>query len=399
MFSKMIDLSLLKSERNAGIISTVVTLFISIVVLEVITRNVLFEQNIPSSPSKLDVTEYDPEYGWRLKPNYVGQANQDSSPRLIYHINENGFRGAAIQADTWSKDTIRIIFLGGTNGFGLDVVEFETIPKIIETNLARKLPNLHIEIINFSVPGHGFDQQLMKLEKEGIRYVPDIVVKLFDTDNIYSITYPAHRFIDTATVTDYSKPFYTLQTLNKASNKTLVLNNFPPVESLSEDLLNTWEREFIPSTFLGFIGRYLKVAKYIDSSLNFINTEHYFGKSEIYPEYSSSSDSMLLLVHLIAEFQKNIKEQNAREVFVVIPSIDNFIYNNIHPAAHLSLKKTCQITKLSCIDLLNEFIENDGKALFVSNKRHLNSQGHKVVANAIDEHIYKLVQSISLSRR
>ncbi len=79
-------------------------------------------------------------------------------------------------------DTYRIMFLGDsfTWGVGLDIEE--TIPKQIEKVLLVEIENL--EVVNAAIPGYNTVQELMLLKDKGLKYEPDMIVLIYNLNDI-----------------------------------------------------------------------------------------------------------------------------------------------------------------------------------------------------------------------
>lgn len=94
--------------------------------------------------------------------------------------NSDGFRDREFSVEK-PEDTYRILVLGDsfTWGIGLDVDE--TIPKLLEQDLSE---DGSVEVINAAVPGHNTVQQLMDLRQKGIRYEPDLVLLVYNLNDI-----------------------------------------------------------------------------------------------------------------------------------------------------------------------------------------------------------------------
>ena len=120
----------------------------------------------------------DPELGWRLKPN-----SKDAWGGVIVKINGKGLRGPELD---YAKppDVIRILYLGDSVTFGYKLENYEqTFPYRIETLLENRLTN-KIETINAGVGGYSPWQEYMYLEREGIKYNPDLIVVSFVLNDI-----------------------------------------------------------------------------------------------------------------------------------------------------------------------------------------------------------------------
>ncbi len=104
----------------------------------------------------------------RLKPNtQVLATTSDFS--IIYKTNNHGLRDKDYEYRKPVGKT-RILAFGDSITFGEGVEYGERFTDIPEAN------NPGLEIINLGVPGYGLDQELMLLEREGLKYSPDHVI-------------------------------------------------------------------------------------------------------------------------------------------------------------------------------------------------------------------------------
>ena len=127
---------------------------------------------------------YDETLGWRNIPNWRATTHG----RLLT-INDQGLRDRdyAYQKPEGVK---RILVLGDSYAWGYGVSDEQIFTEVLEVNLAKKAHGVW-EVINSGVSGWGTDQQYLYLQKEGLKYDPDIVVVAFfignDIDNNASL--------------------------------------------------------------------------------------------------------------------------------------------------------------------------------------------------------------------
>jgi hypothetical protein len=108
-------------------------------------------------------------YGWELRPGVRvlvdGQATS---------VNRWGQRGREHDpARTGGRR--RVLVLGDSVAFGYGVADEETF--------AARLEGRGLEVVNMAVPGYGTDQALLRLEREGGRWRPDVVLLNFCVEN------------------------------------------------------------------------------------------------------------------------------------------------------------------------------------------------------------------------
>ncbi len=97
---------------------------------------------------------YSPVYGWTPRPSFrYTLAGSETT------INRLGYRGREVAAARTP---------GRRRGYG--VRDAETFSAVMEALDPR------LEVVNLGVQGYGTDQELLKLEREGFSYAPDVVV-------------------------------------------------------------------------------------------------------------------------------------------------------------------------------------------------------------------------------
>jgi len=107
---------------------------------------------------------YSPVYGWTPRPSFrYTLAGSETT------INRLGYRGREVAAAR-TPGRPRVVMLGDSITFGYGVRDGETFSAVMES-LAPPL-----EVVNLGVQGYGTDQELLKLEREGFAYAPDVVV-------------------------------------------------------------------------------------------------------------------------------------------------------------------------------------------------------------------------------
>ena len=114
------------------------------------------------------VGQFDPYLGWSLKPGAVAVSKRTGSA-VEYRINSKGLRD---QERTYQKPKgiYRIVLIGDSYTFGAGVP--------IETHFSTLLRGSFtaLEVINLGVNGYGIDQAFLRLQKEGFKYAPDLVI-------------------------------------------------------------------------------------------------------------------------------------------------------------------------------------------------------------------------------
>ena len=120
----------------------------------------------------------DSNLGWRLRPG--AQTEWGGYP---VRINEHGLRGAAIP-HAREGDRLRILYLGDSVTFGYKLRRTEdSFPYQTEPLLEEHF-GVDVETINAGVGGYSPWQERIYLEREGLRYAPDLVVVGFVLNDV-----------------------------------------------------------------------------------------------------------------------------------------------------------------------------------------------------------------------
>lgn len=156
-----------------GAVLSALILLLPLVVMEIALRPFArFKQD------KSTIFIKDPDLGWKYRPHA-----KDVWDHALVKINGKGLRGPEITYDKSPAES-RILFLGDSVTFGDQLDSFEeTFPFFIGKELTAQLGK-KVEIINSGVSGYSPWQEAVYLEKEGIKYHPDLVVVTFVLNDV-----------------------------------------------------------------------------------------------------------------------------------------------------------------------------------------------------------------------
>jgi hypothetical protein len=115
---------------------------------------------------------YSEVYGWEPRPG----ARAGSGDRLVT-INDRGYRGREVAARPRPGVT-RVVLLGDSIGFGIGVADDETFASLLDGG--------DLEAVNLAVEGFGPEQSLLRLEREGLAFAPEVVVMNLCLDNDFA---------------------------------------------------------------------------------------------------------------------------------------------------------------------------------------------------------------------
>ena len=111
--------------------------------------------------------------GWRPKPGIQVRSTQPGSYDVTVTTNADGLRGRRTIGRERTPGVTRIAVFGCSQTFGSGVEDDETFSARLAVSLRG------VEVLNFGVHGYGTDQMLLRWEREGVAYAPDVVVLAF----------------------------------------------------------------------------------------------------------------------------------------------------------------------------------------------------------------------------
>lgn len=116
--------------------------------------------------------------GWVPNANVAGEHTEPGYFTSTFRTNSRGIRGRE-HAYTKPAGTRRIVVIGDSFTWGYGVSNGETYPDRLEALLPGT------DVINLGVTAYGLRQERLYLEREGVRYAPDVVVLGFCLNDIY----------------------------------------------------------------------------------------------------------------------------------------------------------------------------------------------------------------------
>jgi len=115
------------------------------------------------------IANADAQLGWALRPSW--QAVLDG---IAYHTNEHGFRDYTREI-TRENSELRILFFGGTAGFGWGNRLDDITSSVLEAQLNMATPG-YAEVLNASVPGYDLARNVRSLTERLYIFAPDIII-------------------------------------------------------------------------------------------------------------------------------------------------------------------------------------------------------------------------------
>lgn len=136
---------------------------------------------------------YSEAYGWELRPGAVALVDGQR-----VSVNRLGQRGRE-HARARTPGGRRLLMLGDSVAFGYGVGDEQTFSHLLERR--------GFEVVNLAVPGYGTDQELLRLEREGLSWRPDAVLLHFCLENDPVDNVSPRFFYDDL----HPKPYFDLQ--------------------------------------------------------------------------------------------------------------------------------------------------------------------------------------------
>lgn len=142
----------------------------------------------------LALHRYSEVYGWEPRPGvHVMQSGKSVS------VNRAGYRGREASRQGDGRET-RVLLLGDSIAFGLEVGDHETFAHRLDLEDG-------FEVVNLAVDGYGPDQSLLKLEREGLGFRPDVVIMNVCLENDFADALSPTFLYDGA----HPKPYFRLE--------------------------------------------------------------------------------------------------------------------------------------------------------------------------------------------
>ncbi len=136
----------------------------------------LKKQEVLKRESEFIFYEYDRYLGWKNKPNAKGYFTSPDSKTFV-RINSKGLRDKEYDYKK-GEGVFRILVLGDSFAWGYGVEQGKNF-----TDRLEELLGSPVEVINAGVSGYGTDQELLSLEREGMKYEPDLILIAFASND------------------------------------------------------------------------------------------------------------------------------------------------------------------------------------------------------------------------
>ena len=123
----------------------------------------------------------DRELGWRNRPGGEGEWGW-----CHVKINNQGFRGPELPLEK-APGEFRILFLGDSLAYGWRVDYDYCFVARVQALLADRMPDRRVTTVACAVTGYSSWQEVILLEREGLKYHPDLVVHCFCLNDLTAV--------------------------------------------------------------------------------------------------------------------------------------------------------------------------------------------------------------------
>jgi len=314
-----------------------------------------------ASPDYLVATQgphvYSDVYGWAARRGVEATIDGQSMS-----LNQRGFRGRELALPRSPGATrVRVVMLGDSIAFGLHVSDDETFASLLDQR------DNGIEVANLAVQGYGPGQELLVLQREGLRLRPDVVVLAFCLANDFADAMLAHSLYDART----PKPRFVL------AGDRLVLDDSSLLSSFGRRALQRFRDH---SQLLARLAAILPPPRPVPGS-------HW---RERYAEALRDEDSALrLTLALTRRMNRLARERGARFRVALFP--DRFTYR-VRPALAERFAAALQSEGIPLLDIAAR-CRSQGLRLndiALDGTGHLSPRGHALVSQLLEAQILGL---------
>ncbi len=121
----------------------------------------------------------DPDVGWILNPNQIAY-RESLDFRVVLEVNSEGMRDREHPLEK-EPGVFRIALLGDSFMEASHVDESDAFYFVLETLLRER--GYNVEVLNFGVAAYGSAQSRIRLERDALRYDPDLILYGFFGEN------------------------------------------------------------------------------------------------------------------------------------------------------------------------------------------------------------------------
>lgn len=349
--------------------------------------------------------EHNDSYLISLKPNIEKEFKPDKEnggETVTWKTNSFSFRGE----ETGKKTGLRIIVYGDSNIQARFTQNRNTYPAVLQNLLKTKYKNA--EVINAGLVGTGPDQSLIRLSEDIDKIAPDIVIfhvfadndygdiirnRLFEISEHGQLVKTRHPITKDQEITSREPTFSNwLKSLLSVRAVLKLVSNEIDINTLSEKektkkTLKDLERQSKIEYDIYREHRAREISHFAD---------HYDIDIATDPNADSSRTKVMLMEKILLEAKNLVNAKQIAFLVVVQPSVFDLTSGTGY-LSHQDLEKyknykqdnltkpfrnICKTHNLSCVHLIDDFLQNKPNSLYRKNDNHWNVKGQRISAEA-----------------
>ena len=305
---------------------------------------------------------YDPELGWKGKPNASGTFRTVDFSSWV-QLNSRGLRAPETAYKVRPQER-RILVLGDSFTWGFGVNANERFTETLQSELNNT------SVLNAGCSGYGTDQELLFYRSEGRKYTANTVVVALHLrsdvkNNIASRQYGSYKPVAWS------------------ENGKLIFKNIPVAQN-SWGAATTNALKKRSALFVWLFGRKLGETKTGEMFANGINI---LALDRDPPEITSNYSPADVTCALASMLTTEIKNSNSGAVFLVIPDIRPETRQIEEKPEYSDIRKCLSTLDAQVVDLTNPLVEalkNDATTPIVfKHDLHWTPAGHRIVGKAL----------------
>jgi lysophospholipase L1-like esterase len=291
----------------------------------------------------------------------------DSSPGTTYgkaiKVNTDGFRDRDFVIPKPGK-TYRILVLGDSFTWGVGLSIDETLPKQLEKELTNASRS-SVEAINGSIPGFNTVQELMLLKEKGLKYDPDMVLLVYNFNDI--------EFIPQLAPVNYDQ------------TKVIPKVEADPGEDITEIFKNKGMRGFIRwferrSKFIAFL--VVRVGSIL-REMGLVTSLEFSWVERIFQSYTDDNPGWLEVKRALREIAEICEARGIVFTAAIYPLLVELMsYKG--KKSHETLHKYLDSLKVPHVDFLTAFEGKNGRSYWINDlDGHPNAEAHRLAVEVL----------------
>lgn len=300
---------------------------------------------------------------------------KDKSSTNFCRLNRYGFNDFDYPKE--KPSTCRILTLGDSTTFGVELKLLDTWPKLIETRLNSQLKQTSTpyEVLNMGIVGYGPTEQVGLYKEVGSGFDANIVIVGFLHRNDIFDAYRFHNnytFYFLRSIPD-KVPYPINQWLKKHSKlwNLFLTKYYGSILKFDQKYSELIEKNNYQKFFTGEPSKTPAVSEGWNLTEQSFNELHMLG---------SKSGKKIIFLGLPAREQvdKYYQKEESQE--------DNKVYSDL--SSKKTFEKICKKNGWNCLDLHEAMrAQPDSQSLFLKNDFHFNYKGNKVIENSLYQYL------------